>query len=59
MGGPQTRPFILHPSEFEAPDEIIGAEAAHRVLAGWRRSLQGEAAPPAVSPASSAGPAAP
>ena len=48
MGGPQTRPFILHPVELEAPDEpIIGAEAAHRVLAGWRRRLQGEAAPPA------------
>ena len=35
MGGPQTRPFLLHPAELEAPDEpIIGAEAAHRVLAG-------------------------
>jgi uncharacterized membrane protein YvlD (DUF360 family) len=46
MGGPQTRPFILHPVELEAPDgPIIGAEAAHRVLAGWRRRLQGEAAP--------------
>ena len=42
MGGPQTRPFILHPVELEPPDEpIIGAEAAHRVLAGWRRRLQG------------------
>ena len=47
MGGPQTRPFLLHPVELEAPDEgIIGAEAAHRVLAGWRRELQGQAAPP-------------
>ena len=46
MGGPQTRPFLLHPVELEAPDEpIIGAEAAHRVLAGWRRRLQGDAAP--------------
>ncbi len=46
MGGPQTRPFILHPAELEAPDgPIIGAEAAHLVLAGWRRRLQGEAAP--------------
>ena len=44
MGGPQTRPFLLHPSELPAPDEpIIGAEAAHRVLAGWRRALQGDA----------------
>ncbi len=46
MGGPQTRPFLLHPVELEVPDgPIIGAEAAHRVLAGWRRELQGEAAP--------------
>ena len=46
MGGPQTRPFLLHPVELEAPDEpIIGAEAAHRVLAEWRRRLQGDAAP--------------
>lgn len=42
MGGSQTRPFILHPVELEAPDEpVVGAEAAHRVLAGWRRRLQG------------------
>ncbi len=42
MGGPQTRPFLLHPVELEAPEApIIGAEAAHRVLAGWRRRLQG------------------
>ena len=42
MGGPQTRPFILHPAELEVPHApIVGAEAAHRVLAGWRRRLQG------------------
>ncbi len=46
MGGPQTRPFLLHPVGLKAPDEpIVGAEAAHRVLAGWRRALQGDAAP--------------
>jgi uncharacterized membrane protein YvlD (DUF360 family) len=45
MGGPQTRPFLLHPAELEVPDgPIVGAEAAHRVLAGWRRRLQGDAA---------------
>ena len=45
MGGPQTRPFILHPVDLEAPDEpVIGAEAAFRVLAGWRRRLLGGAA---------------
>jgi uncharacterized membrane protein YvlD (DUF360 family) len=58
MGGPQTRPFILHPAELEAPGEpIVGAEAAHRVLAGWRRRLQGDAAPPAGEPPAGTGPA--
>ncbi|HTX69410.1 MAG TPA: phage holin family protein [Thermoleophilia bacterium] len=57
IGGPQTRPFILHPVELEAPDEaIVGAEEAHRVLAGWRRRLQGDEAP-AGTLAASAGPA--
>ena len=42
MGGPQTRPFLLHPAELAVPDHpIIGAEAAHRVLVEWRRELQG------------------
>jgi type I phosphodiesterase/nucleotide pyrophosphatase/superfamily IV 4 TMS phage holin len=42
IGGPQTRPFILHPVEFPLPDEpIVGAEQVHGVLAGWRQQLQG------------------
>jgi uncharacterized membrane protein YvlD (DUF360 family) len=42
LGGPQTRPFILHPVELPLPDEpIVGAEAVHGVLVGWRRALQG------------------
>jgi uncharacterized membrane protein YvlD (DUF360 family) len=41
MGGPQTRPFILHPVALPAPDElIVGAEHVHAVLRGWRRMLQ-------------------
>jgi uncharacterized membrane protein YvlD (DUF360 family) len=56
MGGPQTRPFILHPVGLGAPDgPIIGAEAAHRVLIGWRRGLQGDAAPASPMPAEAAG----
>ena len=43
MGGLQTRPFILAPVELRLPDEpIIGAEAVHRLLRGWRRELQDE-----------------
>jgi uncharacterized membrane protein YvlD (DUF360 family) len=42
MGGPQTRAFLLHPTRLQAPDEpIVGAAAAHEVLTGWRRLLQG------------------
>src|SRR5579863_1452759 len=50
LGGPQTRPFILHPVELPLPDEpIVGACQVHTVLSGWRRSMTGEpVAPPAV-----------
>jgi uncharacterized membrane protein YvlD (DUF360 family) len=42
LGGPQTRPFILHPVELQLSDEeIVGAEQVHGVLSGWRRQLQG------------------
>ncbi len=41
MGGPQTRPFLLRPAHLPVPDEpLVGAEATHRVLLGWRRLLQ-------------------
>jgi uncharacterized membrane protein YvlD (DUF360 family) len=41
MGGEQARPFLLHPVDLPLPDEpIVGAEAVHRVLKGWRRQLQ-------------------
>jgi hypothetical protein len=42
MGGPQTRPFVLYPAHLPLPDgPLIGAEAVHEVLLGWRRGLQG------------------
>jgi uncharacterized membrane protein YvlD (DUF360 family) len=42
LGGPQTRPFILHPVGFPVPDgSIVGAEQVHGVLSGWRQLLQG------------------
>jgi uncharacterized membrane protein YvlD (DUF360 family) len=41
MGGPQTRPFILHPVELSVPDApIVGAEQVHAVLTGWRELLE-------------------
>ena len=39
MGGPQTRPFILHPAHFTVADgPIVGAEAVHRLLRDWRHA---------------------
>jgi hypothetical protein len=36
MGGPQTRPFVLHPVRLPLPaDPLVGAEAIHRLLQGW------------------------
>jgi hypothetical protein len=41
LGGPQTRPFILHPPHLHAPPEpIVGAAAVHRLLKGWREGLR-------------------
>jgi hypothetical protein len=43
LGGPQTRPFLLHPVQLPSPGhEIVGAAALHRVLSGWRTLLQSE-----------------
>ena len=40
MGGLQSFPFVLHPSELEWPDhEVVGAEAVHRILRGWLAQL--------------------
>jgi hypothetical protein len=37
LGGPQTRPFILHPQHLPLPPEpIVGAEAVHGLLRDWR-----------------------
>ena len=55
LGGPQTRPFVLYPAELPAPDDaIVGAAAVHGLLAGWRRTLQGDDAVP-LRPAAAAG----
>jgi uncharacterized membrane protein YvlD (DUF360 family) len=41
LGGPQTRPFILHPVSLPLPREpIVGAAAVHTLLSGWRGRLQ-------------------
>jgi uncharacterized membrane protein YvlD (DUF360 family) len=55
LGGSQTRPFVLHPTELPVPEEpIVGAEELHCVLVGWRELLEGEPGSPAP-PAAVAG----
>jgi uncharacterized membrane protein YvlD (DUF360 family) len=51
LGGPQTRPFVLYRPEALGPpeDEIVGAEALHAILVGWRAALQQPAAPRALA----------
>jgi Type I phosphodiesterase / nucleotide pyrophosphatase len=40
IGGLQTRPFILHPTNLEIPDgPILGAASVHGILARWRQEL--------------------
>jgi uncharacterized membrane protein YvlD (DUF360 family) len=40
LGGPQTHPFVLYPSELTAPSAVIdGPSELHRVLKGWMREL--------------------
>jgi uncharacterized membrane protein YvlD (DUF360 family) len=42
LGGPQTRPFILHPERLRMPAEpVLSAAAVHAVLSGWRQELNG------------------
>jgi hypothetical protein len=42
LGGPQTRPFILHPAHLRVPvGQIVGAAAVHALLSSWRETLQG------------------
>jgi uncharacterized membrane protein YvlD (DUF360 family) len=52
LGGSQTRAFVLYPKELPPPEQpLVGAETLHRVLAGWRRVLEGESEPePAPAP---------
>jgi uncharacterized membrane protein YvlD (DUF360 family) len=43
LGGPQTRPFVLHPAALTVPAEpIVGAQAVNGILLGWRHELQGK-----------------
>ncbi len=42
LGGPQQRPFILHPAIYQAPTEpIVGAAHLSQVMKGWIDQAQG------------------
>jgi hypothetical protein len=42
LGGPQTRPFLLHPGHLEAGDApLVGAASINHLLRGWRQRLHG------------------
>jgi len=44
MGGTQSHPFVLHPSDLAWPaEEVVGAEAVHRIFRGWLAQLGQEA----------------
>jgi uncharacterized membrane protein YvlD (DUF360 family) len=59
LGGPQTRPFVLHPPALRMPAErVLGAGALHEVLMGWRAQLATVEHVPAAPPAPPAVPAA-
>ncbi|HSS75126.1 MAG TPA: hypothetical protein VLV54_00105, partial [Thermoanaerobaculia bacterium] len=40
MGGTQSYPFVLHPSELSWPgEEVVGAERVHRIFCDWLAEL--------------------
>jgi uncharacterized membrane protein YvlD (DUF360 family) len=40
LGGPQTRPFVLHPARLAYPDTpVLGAEKLHVLLQDWRQEV--------------------
>jgi uncharacterized membrane protein YvlD (DUF360 family) len=56
MGGPQSYPFVLAPAELGWPDdEVVGAEAVHRVFRGWLAGLGQDAYADDAVPAAPAG----
>ncbi|HEY5709439.1 MAG TPA: phage holin family protein [Solirubrobacterales bacterium] len=55
MGGTQSFPFVLHPSELAWPEgDVVGAERVHRIFRGWlahlgHSSYESEVASPGAS----------
>ena len=52
LGGPQTKPFILHPTEWTLDEEVpLGAPAVYRNIRAWLGSIGIELGRPAGAPA--------
>jgi uncharacterized membrane protein YvlD (DUF360 family) len=52
LGGPQTRPFILHPPHLPIADEaLVGAASVHALLRGWREFVQSGDTPSGIQAA--------
>ena len=55
LGGPQTKPFILHPVEWKLDEPVpLGAPAVYRNIRAWLGSIGIELGKPAAAPAPSA-----
>jgi uncharacterized membrane protein YvlD (DUF360 family) len=50
MGGPQNRPFLLHPAELTLDEYLVGAPAVHQQLQHWARQLEVSAPLPSAAP---------
>jgi len=54
LGGGQAHPFVLHPAALPWPrEEVVGAEAVHRLLCGWLAGLGQEGYAASDSPTAS------
>ena len=41
LGGPQTRPFLMHPPHLPTPPRpLVGAESVHQLLRDWRAGCE-------------------
>ena len=41
LGGPQTKPLILHPAEWEIDEDLVGADAVYRQIRRWAERHNG------------------
>src|SRR6478672_3511221 len=60
LGGPQTEPFILHPTEWTLDEDVpLGAPSIYRNIRRWLSSIGIELGPQGAAPAAASKPAEP